>query len=201
MTIDTLEDLRTLYGFAKERAKDKQLPALEKHSKNFIEQSSFVVISTFDRDHRVDVSPRGGAPGFVHIIDDVTLALPDAHGNKRLDCLVNILETGRIGTLFLIPGVDETLRVNGRAELSKDENLLTRFASEIKTPASCIVLHVEEVFLHCAKALMRSNLWSADAQIERSALPTLGRMINDQLDITTAPETQEAMIERYQDEL
>lgn len=201
MYIDSEEKLRELYGFPKGRAKDKQLPKLEKHSLKFISLSPFVLVSTYSQEGKVDCSPRGGQPGFVEPIGNDFLLIPDSKGNNRLDSFVNILETGMIGCLFVIPGVDETLRINGEAKISILPDHLNRFKSWNSPPKSCIEIKIEEVFLHCAKAFMRSRLWDSDSQIDRSALPTMGRMINDQLLIEGEPESQEQMIERYNKDL
>jgi len=197
MYIESEAQLRELYGFAKGRAKDKQLDALEKHSINFIEHSPFVTLSSYAKSGALDSSPRGGEPGFIKVVNNNCIIIPDARGNNRLDTLVNLLDTGNIGCLFLIPGVDETLRVNGTARISTREDYLSLFTSHQKTPISCIEVQVTEVFLHCAKALMRSELWSEESKIERSQLPTMGRMMHDQLKIDEEPESQEAMVARY----
>lgn len=197
MYIDSEAALRELYGFAKGRTKDKQLPALEKHAKHFIEKSPFIAISTYGKSGSVDCSPRGGKAGFIKIVNDNCIVIPDSKGNNRLDSLVNIIETERIGCLFLIPGVDETLRVNGTARVSSDPDYLAMFSDEKNPPKTCIEINIEEVFLHCAKALMRSKLWSLEAQIPRSSLPTMGVMINDQLSIQGDTESHEEMVARY----
>lgn len=201
MYIKSEEQLRKIYGFPKGRAKDKQLDALEKHSINFIKNSPFVAISTHSQSGLVDCSPRGGRPGFINILNNKCIVIPDAKGNKRLDSLVNIIETKKIGCLFLIPGVDETLRVNGFARISTKPEYLNIFQNEKHTPQTCIEISIKEVFLHCAKALMRSNLWSTQALIDRSSFPTMGKMINDQLLLTEEPESQEDMIKRYEADL
>ena len=201
MYIDNEDQLRELYGFPKGRAKEKLLASLEKHSINFIERSPFMTISTFGESGMADCSPRGGKPGFVKVYDQGCIIIPDSKGNNRLDSLVNILQTGSLGCLFLIPGVDETLRVNGTARLSTDARYLDLFSSERNPPKTCIELTVKEVFLHCAKALMRSELWSPESRIDRSSLPTMGKMMNDQLSINEAVESQEDMVERYRHDL
>ncbi|WP_196138715.1 pyridoxamine 5'-phosphate oxidase family protein [Aliikangiella sp. G2MR2-5] len=201
MQITSEEELRALYGFPKGRAKDKQLARLEKHSIQFISLSPFVLISTSDKQGRLDCSPRGGEQGFVKVLDEQTLLIPDSKGNNRLDSLVNIVETGNVGCLFMIPGVDETLRVNGDACLSISKEHLALFSGWKNPPKSCIKISITEVFLHCAKALMRSKLWHSDSQIVRTELPTMGRMLNDQLSIYEEPETQAQMVERYQSDL
>ncbi|WP_070970972.1 pyridoxamine 5'-phosphate oxidase family protein [Vibrio sonorensis] len=201
MYVESEEKLREIYGYAKGRAKDKQLPCLEYHSRNYIEHSPFVTISTYAKSGSVDCSPRGGKPGFVKIINENCIVLPDAKGNNRLDSLVNIIETGEIGCLFLIPGIDETLRVNGVARISTSVEHLVLFADDRNPPKTCIEITIKEVFLHCAKALMRSELWSPKSKIDRSSFPTMGTMINDQLSINTTPEPQEDMIARYKYDL
>jgi len=201
MYIESEEKLRELYGFPKGRSKNKQLNALEKHTKNFIQHSPFVSISTYGASGAVDCSPRGGKPGFIKISNEGCIIIPEAKGNNRLDSLVNIIETRNIGCLFLIPGVDETLRINGSARISTAIEYLRLFATERNPPKACIELTINEVFLHCAKALMRSDLWSSESRIERSLLPTMGAMINDQLSLNEEPETQENMIKRYKHDL
>ena len=201
MYLESEEQLREIYGYAKGRAKDKQLPSLERHSCNFLAHSPFVTISTYAKSGSVDCSPRGGNPGFVKIVNDNCIILPDGKGNNRLDSLVNIIETGQIGCLFLIPGVDETLRINGLARISTSPEYLSLFPDDRNPPKTCIEITIKEVFLHCAKALMRSELWSLKAQIDRADFPTMGAMINDQLSIKDDPETQEDMIARYKRDL
>ena len=201
MRIDNPDQLRALYGEPNKRAKGKQLAVLDKHSIDFINKSPFFVLSTHDKSGRMDASPRGGCPGFVTVMNELQLIIPDSKGNNRIDSLVNIVETGRAGTLFLIPGIDETLRVNGSAHISTDTAHLELFTNEKNPPKSCIVIEVEEVFIHCAKALMRSKLWVVESQLYRSELPTIGQMLKDQLGSNEEPESQEAMVSRYQDDL
>ena len=201
MYIESEEKLREIYGYAKGRAKDKQLPSLERHSSKFIVHSPFVVISTYSKSGSADCSPRGGKPGFVKILNENCIILPDGKGNNRLDSLVNIIETADIGCLFLIPGVDETLRINGVARISTSVEHLGLFSGDRNPPKTCVEITIKEVFLHCAKALMRSELWLSESKIDRSDFPTLGTMINDQLSITNSPESQEDMIARYKQDL
>lgn len=201
MTITNEEELRELYGWPKGRAKIKVLKHLEPISKNFIEHAPFFVMSTYDRSGRTDASPRGGKPGFVKILDEHTLLFPDAKGNNRVDSLVNIVETGQIGCLFLIPGIDETLRINGTAIISTDPEYIALFAEERNPPKTCIKISVDEVFLHCAKALMRSELWSDTHRMERPGFPTMGKMLNEQLNTDQPVESQEEMIKRYSEDL
>lgn len=201
MAIQDKQQLRDLYGAPGGRALKKVLRKLDVHARHFLAKSPFGVISTVDTQGNMDTSPRGGKPGFVYVQDETTILIPDAKGNKLLDSLHNILETGRIASLFLIPGMDETLRINGRASLSEDPTLLARFQEEKNPPKTCIVLKVEEVFLHCAKALMRAQLWDPEVQIERDEMPSMGQMLKDQIGGSEAVESQEDMVRRYQDDL
>ena len=191
--------LRELYPAPNERAVRKQLDHLDVHCRRFIELSPFLVMASVGAgtEGPLDASPRGGAPGFVRTLDATTLLIPDAPGNNRLDSLSNIVATERVGLLFLVPGIDETLRVNGAARVSDEPALLALFAGERHPPRVVIRVTVQQAYLHCAKAFMRSRLWSAAAQVERSSLPTIGRMINDQIGLTTAPESQDEMLARY----
>ncbi|HEX5819403.1 MAG TPA: pyridoxamine 5'-phosphate oxidase family protein [Gemmatimonadales bacterium] len=200
---DPADHLRALYPAPNERAVRKQLDHLDVHCRRFIELSPLVVMASVAAgdDGPLDASPRGGAPGFVKALDAFTLLLPDAPGNNRLDSLSNIAATERVGLLFLIPGIDETLRVNGAARVSDDDALLAHFAADRHPPRVVVHVTVQQAYLHCAKAFMRSRLWSAAAQVERSTLPTIGKMINDQLGLTTPAETHEAMLARYAKDL
>ncbi len=198
MHIDTLDALRTLYPAPKERALRKQLTRLDVHCQRFVALSPFVVLSSGGASGAMDASPRGGPPGFVRITDDGhTLLLPDAPGNNRLDTLENIIATGGLGLLFLIPGVDETLRVNGRATLSADAALIDSFATEKRRPKLVIRIQVAEAYLHCAKSLMRSHLWSAGPHTDRAGLPSMGQMVADQVGAEPPTETQAQMVARY----
>ena len=199
--IDSREKLRSAYPPAKERSLKKQLTRLDKHCLRFIALSPFVVLASGSAEDRYDASPRGGEPGFVKAPDDATLLIPDAPGNNRLDTLENIIASGRLGLLFLIPGVDETLRVNGQARLSDENSLLEIFKNEKRTPKLVIEIKVEDVYLHCAKALMRSKLWDAGRKIERSVLPTMGQMLADQIGEPALAESQAQMVERYKADL
>ncbi len=201
MEIKTESQLRELYGFSSGRAKDKSLSNLDKHAIHFIATSSFLVMSTSNNEGKLDASPRGGAPGFVKVINKTEIVIPDAKGNNRLDSISNIVETGTIGLLFMIPGIDETLRINGQASICTDTKYLELFTSESTTPKACIVITIEELFLHCAKAFMRSRLWDEKAKIDRQSFPSMGQMLKDQLGASEAPESREDMIKRYEKDL
>ena len=175
------KNLGQLYGEPSERAVLKQLDHLDKHCQAFIEISPFLVIGTMGSDGLGDVSPRGDAPGFVKVKDEKTIYLPDRLGNNRTDTLSNILENSGVGLLFLVPGMNETLRVNGNAKITTDENILEGLSAEGKAPRSALEIKVEEAYLQCAKALIRSKLWEEDYKIERKNFPSLGKIISDQI--------------------
>jgi PPOX class probable FMN-dependent enzyme len=198
--IESLAALRQLYAPPGERAVKKQIATLEQHSKRFIELSPFLVIASASRAGHMDASPRGGEPGFVKVLDDGTIGIPDSPGNNRLDTLSNILETGQVGLIFLIPGVDETLRVNGMARLNDNEGLRQRCADARRTPKLVIEVQVRELYLHCAKAFMRSSLWETPRPAERP-VPTIARMIGEQIGYAGPMESQEQMLERYRKDL
>lgn len=205
MHITTLPALRQLYGPARERSLKKEIPALDAHAVQFIGLSPFVVLASSDADGHMDASPRGGEPGFVKVLDAQTLLVPDAPGNNRLDTLENIVVTGRLGTLFMVPGFDETLRVNGRAVLSTDPADLALCADERRTPALVIRLTVESVYLHCAKAFMRSRLWDTSRHTDRAQMPSMSEMMRDQISAFRGEEieveSQAQMQERYRQSL
>ena len=201
MKVTTESQLRELYGFPRGRAAKKSLLSLDLHAKNFIRKSPFVMLATVSKNGKMDNSPRGGKPGFVHILDDNHIIFPDSKGNNRLDSLVNIIGNGRVGLFFMLPGINETLRINGSAVIRTDQDLLDRFTGEQNPPNTCLVIEVEEMFLHCAKALMRSKLWSSEVQLARDQFPTMGRMLKDQLQGPEDVESHDDMVKRYQKDL
>lgn len=197
--VTSLDDVRDMIGEPSELVLRKELSRLDAHCRAFIARAPFLLLGTAGASGRCDVSPRGDAPGFVLVLDDNTIVIPDRPGNKRIDSFQNILENGHVGLLFIVPGVEETLRLNGRAMLVRDPDILERLSAQSKTPTIAIAVEVEEVFLHCAKAFRRSKLWNTEAWPERSALPTLGKMLTDQLhlDASTVAELDCAIEEAY----
>ena len=196
--IRTLEQLRSLYAAPAQRAVHKQQDRLDSHCQQWIALSPLLVMATAGADGAlVDASPRGGKPGFVKVVDERRLWIPDAGGNNRLDSLSNLLTDARIGLLFLIPGVDETLRVNGRAQLRDEPEFTEQFAGDNFRLKLVIEVQVQEAYLHCAKALMRSRLWAADSQLPRATLLTLNQIIHAQTGNAQAPESQQSMVQRY----
>jgi uncharacterized protein len=179
--IENPEALRRIYGAPSERAVKKQLDRLDRHCRAFIARSPFLVIASADAAGRCDASPKGDAPGFVAVIDDTTLLIPDRLGNNRVDTLGNLLARPGIGLIFFVPGIDETLRVNGRARVTTDPLLLEPLAVNGKVPRSGLLIAVEEVYFHCGKALIRADLWNPQKRVRRGEFPSLGRIIAEQI--------------------
>jgi PPOX class probable FMN-dependent enzyme len=200
--VTTREQLRSAYRPASETALRKEMRSLDAHAKSFIARSPFLLIGSSDGAGNADVTPKGDKPGFVAILDDITLAIPDRPGNHRLDTLENIVANPAIGLLFIIPGMNETLRVNGEARVTFDAALRERLAVEGKAPQSVIVVKARAVYMHCAKAFLRSNLWVPDAWRPRSEMPTLGEMLKDQTGMAeTAAHTDNRLEANYRTEL
>ncbi len=176
--ISDVETLEKLYGLPSGAAVEKEVDYLHPHYQRLIAASPFFVLAT-GCPESMDASPRGDAPGFVVVEDDRTLLIPDRRGNNRVDSLRNIIANPRVALLFLIPGIGETLRVNGRAEICTDPALLGRFSVEGKLPRSVLVVRVDTVFFQCARAIFRSKLWDPARHLERSRLPSLGTIVSD----------------------
>ncbi|MCO5400952.1 pyridoxamine 5'-phosphate oxidase family protein [Ralstonia soli] len=174
-TLKTVADLEAIYGAPNPRSLLKEIDHLNADYRAFVEASPFIVLSSVGAGG-TDASPKGDAPGFVRIVDERTLAIPDRPGNNRIDNLRNIIEDGRVSVLFIVPGAGETLRVNGTATISADPALLASFAVQDKLPRSVILVQVQSVYFHCSKALVRSKLWER-AQEPKPALPTAGRIL------------------------
>ncbi len=179
--LTTLEQLEAIYGLPHDRAIRKEIPFLNLDYQAMVRASPLVILSSVGPDG-MDGSPRGDAPGFVRIIDERTLAIPDRPGNNRIDTLRNIVLDSRISLLFIIPGIGETLRVNGRARISAEPELLESFAVNGKPARTVILVEVEAAYFHCSKAIVRSDLWNPEKYLDRSALPTAGafhKRLND----------------------
>jgi hypothetical protein len=179
--VSSLEALRHILGEPWDGARHKQHESLDAHDIAWIAASPFLMLSTSSRDGWADASPRGDAPGFVRVLDAKTLVIPDRPGNQRADSLRNILETGRVGLIFLIPGRNETLRINGCAAITTEPALLETMTVNGKTPKLAVRVHVEEAFLHCGKAFICSKLWQPDAWTTASGVPSAGVMYRDQI--------------------
>jgi uncharacterized protein len=179
----------------------KVLPRLDKHCRAFIELSPFLVLATSDADGRVDASPRGDPPGFVRAVDDRHLVVPDRPGNNRVDSFGNLLSRSGVGLIFFVPGIDETLRVNGNAELLTGGDALAGLEVNGKAPRTGLLIRVEEAFFHCAKALRRARLWDPATRIERSTFPSLGRIIADQVAGYTVEDADARIETAYRDRM
>ena len=193
-TIATRDELRDCYPQPLERSLRKSLTTLDVHMRRFISLSPILCLGT-SGDGGGDVTPRGDAPGFVHVLDDRTLLIPDWPGNNRLDSLTNVVANPNVGLLFFIPGVNETLRVNGVADVTMGPSLLQRWTVNGKHPRSAMRVTVREAYLHCAKALMRSKLWGDEYRIERADLPSYAQMLKDQGVTTQSVEELQAAID------
>ena len=180
-TINDQKSLREFVGEPIDLAVMKARPKLDKYSKEFIARSPFLSLGTSDEEGKVDVSPRGDAPGFVLILDDNTIFIPERPGNRRVDSLSNIVANPNVGLLFMIPGFEDTLRVNGRASVVTDEGLLRQCAANGKVPKTGIQVNVEEAYIHCAKAFKRSKLWDPESLQDRSEMPSIAKIILDQV--------------------
>jgi PPOX class probable FMN-dependent enzyme len=190
-------ELRDCYPQPLERSLRKTLTIVDAHMRQFISLSPFLCLGT-SADGGGDVTPRGDSPGFVHVLDDRTLLIPDWPGNNRLDSLTNVVSNPNVGLLFFIPGVNETLRVNGVAEITMEPALLERWTVNGRHPRSAMRVTVREAYLHCAKALMRSKLWENDYRIERAELPSYAQMLKDQgVTPGSVEELQKAIDESY----
>lgn len=194
--LDTDTALRDVYKEPSGGAVAKQIPVIDKHCQRFIELSPFLCIGTSRPDGLADVSPRGGEPGFVHVLSERELAMPDRPGNNRLDTLTNIVHAPAVGLCFFIPGFEDLLRVNGFARLTTDEALMKRFEVDGKLPRSVMVIEVKEAYLHCTKALKRSKLWDPASQVSRDAMPTAGAIYRDHLQIDVPAEAIDAGLEQ-----
>lgn len=170
--------LKQLYGVPSDASIEKEVDYIHPHYRRFIEASPFFVLATSGT-FGLDASPRGDKPGFVQVENEKTLLIPDRRGNNRIDSLRNILQNPEVALFFLIPGIGESLRVNGKAQISADPELHARFEMENKIPATVIIIHVEKVFFQCARAIQRSGLWDASSQIARDRLPSTGTILED----------------------
>lgn len=201
MSVTNHSELRTVYKPPAPRAAQKVLDHLDVHFQNFIALSPLCILSSAGAGGQADASPRGDPPGFVQIIDDKTLMLPDRPGNNQVDSLQNIVENPGVGLLFFVPGMNETLRVKGKAEIVTDEATLEPMKIRNKAPLSGLRVTVEEAFLHCGRALIRSRVWDPEVQIDRSAYPTYGQVLADQISGADAKEIDDSEDEANRERL
>lgn len=197
MPDDASAKLDTLYNPPHKLTVAKDIGVIDKHGRRFIELSPFLALASVGPSGSVDVSPRGGGPGFVRVAEDgKSLMMPDRPGNNRLDSLRNISEgSGEVGLMFMIPGVDDIYRVNGPASLVVDDELAKTFEEFGKVPKTLLKVEVREAYLHCPKALMRADLWGDSHKVDRSDLPSLSEMIMDQLNMPKPEVTHEQQVQ------
>lgn len=201
-SIDDEAQLRSFYSDTHAIAVKKCIPHIDKYCREFIERSPFLCLSTQHANGSADVSPRGDPAGFVYVLDDKTLVIPDRPGNNRLDSLTNILSNPSVGLLFMVPGFEDTLRVNGQASLNRDPQMLESLSVKGRTPTLAIVVEVKEAFMHCAKALRRSKLWQVESQIDRSEMKSMIGIVMEQssgnpVDAETLPVAEEELEAEY----
>jgi PPOX class probable FMN-dependent enzyme len=200
MTIESVDDLREIYRPAAGGAVAKVIGVLDEHCRDFLAKSPFFVLSTADSDGQCDGSPKGGSPGFVEMLDEHHVAWADYSGNNRLDSFENVVDNARVALLFLIPGLDETLRINGVAQLSTDPDLGERFAVDGRPAKVVVVVTVEEAYVHCAKALRRGALWQPESWIEANDRPNAAAMVKDHAAIVVPAEVIEQALARDLDQ-
>lgn len=199
--IETLADLEALYTGPRSAASiKKETPRINDEYRQLIETAPFFAIASIGTEG-MDCSPRGDGPGFVHILDDRTVAFPDRRGNNRLDTLRNIVIDPRVALLFLIPGWDETLRINGRAHITTDPALLDGFVVNAKRPVSAVVVEIDTLYFQCARALKRAALWSDEARVDAGTLPTAGRLVKSVVEEFDADEYDAASPQRLTETL
>lgn len=177
--VESEEELRSLCGFPSELVNNKVIKNLDGHCRDFISKSPIIFVATSDSSGHCDVSPRGDSAGFVNILDDKHLVIPERPGNRRFDTLRNIIENPRIGLIFIIPGLEETLRINGHASIIKDRRILDQLEAHGKAPVLGIGVEVEECYMHCAKAFKRSHLWDVESWPNKEVLPKPALIIAD----------------------
>lgn len=199
--IKTLEQLNELYAEPSKRAQNKVLPALDAHASTLINHCHFAVLGTTDSQGFGDLSPKGGEPGFIKVLDESTILIPDSSGNNRIDGLKNIINNPEVGLLLMVNGIDEVVRVKGKASIHTDPNLFAACPDGKKAPKVVIKIAVESMYFHCAKAVMRGKLWSDTFKVERSILPSLAQIMKDQQNLEDPAINQDDMVKYYQSTL
>ncbi|MFJ5716355.1 pyridoxamine 5'-phosphate oxidase family protein [Neobacillus sp. NPDC093127] len=197
--IESEEGLRSLVGYPSELVKNKVITYIDHHCSTFISKSPFLVLSTADASGFCDVSPRGDVSGFVHVLNEKYLIIPERPGNKRIDTMRNILSNPNVGLIFFIPGLGETLRINGRAALVRDNELLEKMTVKGRTPLVGIGVEVEECYIHCAKAFKRSGLWDPSSWADQETLPSAAQILFEhaKLPNSSAETIEESLNESY----
>lgn len=196
-TITSVQQLRTLYPPPAQRSVQKEIDHLDRHCLDFIARSPFLIMSTSSGDGHCEASPRGGPPGFVRVLDERRLLIPDATGNRRLDSLENLLDNPHVGLLFLLPGMGETLRINGRVELTTDPELIEDAQTGGRPAVLGLIVHVRTAYLHCAKCIIRSQLWCPEAWGLAGDLPSAAEVLSDHIGIGDVAASAAALQDSY----
>ena len=201
--ISSEDELRSLLGFPGELVQNKVISNIDKHCLEFISKSPFLLMATSDNKGMCDVSPRGDAPGFVKVLDEAHIVIPERPGNRKIDSMRNILSNPKVGLIFIIPGLEETLRINGNACIIRDDELLKLMEVNGKIPVLGIGIKVEECFVHCAKAFKRSKLWNPDMWLQKEKLPNIAKMISDHVRLPgmNAEKVDKALQDSYSNRL
>lgn len=200
--ITTEAQLREVIAPPAPKIVNKAISVLDEHVRAFIAKSPFLLIASSNSNGEMDISPKGDPPGFVQVLDDHTLAIPDRPGNRRADTFSNILQNAKIGLLFLIPGKQETLRISGSAMIVRDQWLREQLVTQEKVPDLALVVSVEEAFMHCAKCVIRSSLWEAEQWPDLDGLAPLARIMIDHAKLSQSVEEEQALIDKaYRDNL
>jgi uncharacterized protein len=201
--ITSQEELRNMLGDPSIRGQNKVISTIDEHCREYIGKSPFLVLATSDAAGNCDSSPRGDAPGFVYVLDDQHLIIPDRPGNKRVDSMFNIIENPKVGLLFIIPRMSETLRINGEATIIRDTDILEKMAVNGKAPLLGIVVKVEQCFMHCGKAFKRSGLWEPEMWSTKEDLPNAAKILADHVNLPGMTEevVEEALLDGYKNKL
>jgi PPOX class probable FMN-dependent enzyme len=199
-TIDTVAAFRALVGDSHPMMYDKSMSVIDVHIRDFLALTTLVAVASVDADGHMDISPKGDPPGFVTVVDDTTIAIPERAGNRRADTFTNVLSNPSVALICFVPGMDETMRINGTAEITTDPGILSSMEVEGHVPAMALVVHVEEAFIHCGKALKRGRVWDPDAHIDRSVYPTVGEVMFDHGGFAKYGYTRESTIECARDD-
>ena len=198
--VESVAEYRERFGDAHQMNYDKSIGVVDDHIRSFLALSTFLTVASIDAEGRMDISPKGDPPGFVKVIDEQTLAIPERDGNRRADTFTNIRQNPSVAIICFVPGMDETMRVNGRASLTTDPDLLATMEVQGHVPKVAMLVHVEEAFIHCGKAPRRGRLWDPDAQIDRSAYPKMGEVLFDHSKAGKYGLTRERTTELAQDD-
>ncbi|RFT67145.1 pyridoxamine 5'-phosphate oxidase family protein [Bacillus clarus] len=186
--ISTEEELLQILGKPSERALKKVISSLDHHCLDFLSKSPFLVLATANKFGECDASPRGDAPGFVYVLNKNKIIIPERPGNRRIDSILNIISNPRVGLIFFIPGLGESLRINGRASITKDEGILKEMQANGRTPLLGIVVEVEECYVHCAKAFIRSKMWDSESWLDKKELPSAAKMLMEHAKVNASEE-------------